>query len=432
MSFAKARTRRCVPRYLGAMTFPLRHFTGSPLYLPSAAEDWTRADPEPAALVRPATWEDSCVCRTSEGLVFLQPLVPAAPTEDTQQTRNGMALLAFNKGNTGLKDLMKVTTEAIGDHKTDWHTALRCFSALRHARDPATKQVIVPDSLCFQAMLYRCARDGRFPEAIALLNEMLAAGHVPDALAFRTVIEACQAAGQWDEAMAVFQHQMTYGVAAGVMADNDDYCRMITSCGCAGKPDVALQIFNHLIEHGPAFNIQPDVVTYNKLICSLARNGHTLDAMWAFNHLQTYGLRFGIRPDATAYATAIGACGRDQSAAILDEALEAGAFDPRLGFDAQTRILDIRRNAALASGGRSDRWEHSSTALVMAILRKLRRQCILGREIVIATYGAMGGRLQRRIADEFPNLRWTALPASELGLPDIVGEPAAAARSASA
>lgn len=414
------------------MTFPLHHYAGSPIPPPPATAEWATADLEPCALVRPSTWQDSCVCRTSEGVIFLQPLVPDAPTRDQQQTRNGLALIAFNEGKTGLKDLMKVTTDAIGDHDRDWHSALRCFSALRHARDPASHGRVVPDRLCFQAMLYRCARDGRFPEAIALLNEMIAAGHVPDALAFGTVIEACNAAGQWDEALAVFRHQMTYGVAAGVMASNETYCKMLTACGRSREPDMALEVFHHLLEHGPAFDIRPDVATYNKLICSLARNRYTLGAQWAYDHLHTYGAGCGIRPDGTTYAIAIGACGREQSAAILDEALETGAFDPGLGFDAEKHILDIRRNAALAPGGRSDVWDHSSTALVMAILRKLRRQGILGGEIVIATYGAIGGKLQRRIADEFPDLRWTAQPATELGLPDIVGEPAVAMARASA
>ena len=65
------------------------------------------------------------------------------------------------------------------------------------------REGVQPNTMTYNALLSACANDGRWEEALALLQEMKDGGCQPDMVSFNAAHEACQNAGRWEAAGAV-------------------------------------------------------------------------------------------------------------------------------------------------------------------------------------------------------------------------------------
>ena len=94
--------------------------------------------------------------------------------------------------------------------------------------------------------------------ALALLDEMRAAGLAPNVITYNATISACEKGGQWERALGLLDEMRAAGLAPDVIT----YNAAIQTCAAGGQPERATDLFLDVLKA----NLQPTRVTYNALL----------------------------------------------------------------------------------------------------------------------------------------------------------------------
>jgi pentatricopeptide repeat protein len=99
--------------------------------------------------------------------------------------------------------------------------------------------------------------------ASSLLKHMKEDGIEPDGFSYSAAISCCGAEGRWEEALELME-QMRQG-GARTRPNKVSYTAAITACGRAGKAEDAIRLFRIMKKEG----LSPDRIAYNALFSAL-------------------------------------------------------------------------------------------------------------------------------------------------------------------
>ena len=171
-----------------------------------------------------------------------------------------------------------------------YERALQLFAELR-------RQGVAPTLVTYNVVLDVYGRMGRsWPQIVALLEEMRAAGVEPDDFTASTVIAACCRDGLVDEALTFFEDLKARGHTPCVVT----YNALLQVFGKAGNYPEALRVLKEMEQNG----CQPDAVTYNELAGTYARAGFYEEAAKCLGTMTGKGLL----PNTFTYNAASHAC----------------------------------------------------------------------------------------------------------------------------
>ena len=108
-------------------------------------------------------------------------------------------------------------------------------------------------------------------KAMELLQKMKEDGLEPDGFSFCSAISCCGAEGRWEEALELMEVMQSGGPRT--RPNKIAYTAAIASCGRSGQVDHAVRLFHQMKEQG----LSADLVAYNALFLAL-RVGHRADA----------------------------------------------------------------------------------------------------------------------------------------------------------
>ena len=113
-------------------------------------------------------------------------------------------------------------------------------------------------------------------EAMALLERMKEDGIEPDGFSFCSAISCCGAQGRWKEALHLIDTMQTGGPRT--RPNKIAYTAAIASCGRSGEVDHALRLFHQMKEQG----LSADRVAYNAMFSALrvARKADIAAELW--------------------------------------------------------------------------------------------------------------------------------------------------------
>lgn len=102
-----------------------------------------------------------------------------------------------------------------------------------------------------------------YHEVLNLLNQMKEDGIEPDGFSFSSAISCCGSEGRWQEALNLIDLMQRGGPRT--QPNKVAYTAAITSCGRSGQADKAIQLFRQMKDQG----LQADRVAYNALFSAL-------------------------------------------------------------------------------------------------------------------------------------------------------------------
>jgi len=104
---------------------------------------------------------------------------------------------------------------------------------------------------------------GLSPKALAILDDMKSNGIEPDGFCYSSAISCCGAEGRWKEALDLMDKMKRGGPRT--RPNRIAYTAAISACGKAGKADKALELFQAMKNEG----LSADRVAYNTLFSAL-------------------------------------------------------------------------------------------------------------------------------------------------------------------
>jgi len=157
-----------------------------------------------------------------------------------------------------------------------------------------------PSIYSYGAAIQACGKDGRWVEALELLDIVLMSDRdiEPNAFVFSAAISACANGNQYKKAIEVF-YQME---PAGVKPDRVCYNAAITSCARSGKWDLATGLLDEMTAvHG----IEADEYTMSSVITAFDRSGHWSEALQLFEGCSPTGQYPRVKPNRALYGALI-------------------------------------------------------------------------------------------------------------------------------
>jgi pentatricopeptide repeat domain-containing protein 1 len=162
-----------------------------------------------------------------------------------------------------------------------WRKALDLLESMRSKKLPINLYVynaaITAVSKAAKQLSKSGYSDGQlWMEVIALLGHMRQDGIEPDGFSFSSAISCCGSEGRWEEALDLIE-VMTKG-GPKTRPNKICYTAAISSCGRAGQVDHALRLFDQMKEQGLA----ADRVAYNALFSALrvSKRAEAAFALW--------------------------------------------------------------------------------------------------------------------------------------------------------
>ena len=138
---------------------------------------------------------------------------------------------------------------------------------------------VEPDGFTYSAAIGCCGAEGRWEEALALMEHMQNGGPrlQPNKVAYTAAIASCGRSGQVDHALRLFRKMSEQGISADLVA----YNAVFSAMRVAKKPDMAYQLWNELIGNTSnstktfAFarmdrSTKPDIITVTDAIGALS------------------------------------------------------------------------------------------------------------------------------------------------------------------
>lgn len=111
-----------------------------------------------------------------------------------------------------------------------------------------------------------------YKEVMKLLDQMKLDGIEPDGFTFSSAISCCGSEGRWEEALKLIEIMRQGGPK--MQPNKIAYTAAITSCGKSGQVDYAIQLFRQMKQQG----LYADCVAYNSLFTALRISKRSNDA----------------------------------------------------------------------------------------------------------------------------------------------------------
>ncbi len=137
----------------------------------------------------------------------------------------------------------------------DTHRALAAYSQMRDAPKDSR---MAPSVHAYTAAMRAASEGGSWEAALAIWDDLQAAGCKPTGHAYAAVISACAAGGQWQKAVGLFDDMLAWGVRPDVVSCT----ALITALGTDGQWERAEKVVEWMLRS----EIKPNVRTYTALI----------------------------------------------------------------------------------------------------------------------------------------------------------------------
>ncbi|CAM9221077.1 unnamed protein product [Ectocarpus fasciculatus] len=191
-----------------------------------------------------------------------------------------------------------------------WEDAVFLLRDAQRVSSPGQRRGV--DVVTFSAAVAACRDGGEWRQALALMEEMQAAGIKPDQIAYGTAVSACAMAGQWQKAVALLADMRRSKLRPDVVA----YSSAIKACGGEGRWEEALGLLKEMQESG----VRPNLITYTGAMEACGRAGRWNNALGLLAEVRDRGLR----PDTftlNAVMDALGRSGETEKALALLETM---------------------------------------------------------------------------------------------------------------
>ncbi len=261
--------------------------------------------------------------------------------------------------------------------------ALAAYARMRAA--PADSK-LAPTVHAYTAAMRAAAEGGRWEAALAVWDDMVAAGCKPTGHAYSAAISACAAGGRWRRAVALFDEMLAWGVRPDVVSCT----ALVAALGADGQWERAERVVAWM----GANEVRPNVRTYTALVAALAAGRRFERAGEVIAAMRAGALGPGLEPNAYTYSAllkGLGDAGDWRGAEALFGELEAealGAARAEAAMEAAVSAAAAAGAAAAAAeaaggaaraGGESAEEADAAAALVASAV-----QCALGGESAAA------------------------------------------------
>lgn len=177
---------------------------------------------------------------------------------------------------------------------------------------------VVPDAICYNALIGACAKAGDILSAEHWLDEMFVAGVAPNVISYTAILHACARGGDLNVAERGFESMRANRIQPNVVS----YCALIQACVRSGDLERAGKWFNEMRAQG----VKPNAVSYSSVLDACAKRG---DWQRAERWLVAMG-EDGVPPTVVCFNNVINACARggrpDRAEAWLREVMGEDAL----------------------------------------------------------------------------------------------------------
>jgi pentatricopeptide repeat protein len=199
--------------------------------------------------------------------------------------------------------------------------------------------------------------DGLSPKALAILADMRSDGIEPDGFCYSSAISCCGAEGRWKEALDLMETMKRGGPRT--RPNRIAYTAAISACGKAGKADQALELFQAMKNEG----LSADRVAYNTLFSALRVAG---DADRTF---ELWGEICGTRSTATKTVIATAKDFASPDIITLTDCIATLSRAGRLGELDQVFEEGVSRGIILRNNTLDLQWETDLSGMSLPVAR---------------------------------------------------------------
>ena len=201
---------------------------------------------------------------------------------------------------------------------------------------------VQPAILSFNLAISACGKGALWEEALALLKEMGSCGLEPDVISYNSAISACEKVGRWQEALALLDEMHARGPEPDVIS----FSAAISACEKAGRWEHALALLDEM----PRRSIEPNAFSFNAAISACEKGSQWERALSLLEDMQSRGLK----PDVISYNAAMSACKRsaqwERALSLLDEMQARGLEPDVISFNAAILACEEAAQGARARG----------------------------------------------------------------------------------
>lgn len=184
--------------------------------------------------------------------------------------------------------------------KGQWQRAVALLDEIRAAG-------VTPGTKAVNGAASAFARAGLAAKAIALLRALQASGGGWDAYSYTTAISQHGKLGEWEAALALVREQRDAALAGEGEPPNEFvYGAAIGAAAASARWREALELLGAMEEAG----VPPNIRCYNGALSACDRGLQPMEAIALLDRMRLAG----VRPDQVAYTTAISACARRRPA----------------------------------------------------------------------------------------------------------------------
>ncbi len=157
---------------------------------------------------------------------------------------------------------------------------------------------IEPDGFCYSSAISCCGAEGRWTEALELMETMKKGGPRtrPNRIAYTAAISACGRAGKSEHALALFQSMKDEGLSADRVA----YNALFSALRIAGDADKTFQLWGEICGTRSTFSTtaiatakdiaSPDIITVTDCLATLSRAERLLELDQVFQEATARGI----------------------------------------------------------------------------------------------------------------------------------------------
>jgi pentatricopeptide repeat domain-containing protein 1 len=180
--------------------------------------------------------------------------------------QKNMSINIYNY-NAAISAISKAAKQGIKSNANDGHLWTEVMKLLSMMRSDG----IEPDGFSFSAAISCCGSEGRWQEALQLIEEMRSGGPniQPNQVAYTAAISSCGRAGQIDAALGLFRQMQSRGHTADIVA----YNALFSALRVANRSEAAFELWNEMLVQAtykktaietivPRSNrLRPDIIT---------------------------------------------------------------------------------------------------------------------------------------------------------------------------
>lgn len=188
-------------------------------------------------------------------------------------------LITYNAAITAVSKAAKQISKSHSDMEVPelWKTVMGLLEQMR-------KDGVEPDGFSYSSAIACCAAEGRWKEALELLEIMEKGGPRtrPNKIAYSAAISSCGKSGQVDQAFLLFSKMKDQGIAADRVA----YNALFSALRVSKKADMAYELWNEMLGKKPTNttaiatarydeSTRPDIITITNAIAAMSSDTDT-------------------------------------------------------------------------------------------------------------------------------------------------------------